>query len=101
MSIDNSKSFKYKALVGKTVKAANNNSFVKDTRIVLPLKYLSNFWRSLEMPLINCKVHTELNYIEDCILSINVDSPKFKIANAKLQAPIVNWSLIDNAGQTS
>ena len=61
LSTDNSKSFKYKALVGKTVNAANNNSFVKDTRIVVPLKYLSNFWRSLEMPLINCKVHTELN----------------------------------------
>ena len=37
-------------------KAANDkdgNSFVKDTKIVVPLKYLSNFWRSLEMPLIN------------------------------------------------
>ena len=56
LSIDNSKLFKYKAaLVGKTADAVNNtNSSVKNTKIVAPLKYLSNFWRSLEMPLINC-----------------------------------------------
>ena len=54
-------SFKYKAtLVGKTANYDNTNSFVKDVKIVVPLKYLSNSWRSLEMPLINCKVHLEL-----------------------------------------
>ena len=70
LNVNNSRSFKYKAaLVGKTTNAAGRNSFVKDTKIVVPLKYLSNFWRSLEMTLINCKVHIELNWIEDCILS--------------------------------
>ena len=80
LTIDNSESFKYKAaLVGKTANHNNGNSSVKDTKIVVPFscsnscsstqKYLSNFWRSLEMPLINCKVHLELNWIEDCILS--------------------------------
>ena len=45
---------KYKvALIGETADAVNNNSFVKNTKIVVSLKYLSNFWRSLEMPLIN------------------------------------------------
>ena len=70
----NSESFKYKAaLVGKTTDhtgtAADNNlcSFVKNTKIVVPLKYLSNFWRSLEILLINCKIHLELHWIEDCI----------------------------------
>ena len=59
----NSDSFKYKAaLVGKTANAVNNtNSFIKNTKIVVPIKYLSNFWRSLEMPLINCKIQLELN----------------------------------------
>ena len=49
LTIDNSQSFKYKvALVGKTADAVNNtNSSVKNTIIVVPLKYLSNFWRSL------------------------------------------------------
>ena len=71
MTVDNSQSFKYKAaLLGKTADAVNNtNSSVKDAKIVVPLKYLSNFWRLLEMPLINCKVHLESNWIEDCILS--------------------------------
>ena len=65
-----SKSLEYKAaLVGKTARVAGGNSFVKNTKIVVPLKYLYNFWRSLEMPLINCKSHLELNWIEDCILS--------------------------------
>ena len=66
LSIDNSKSFKYKAaLVGKTADAAGGNTFVKNTKIVVPLKYLSRFWRSLEMLLINCKIHLELNWIEE------------------------------------
>ena len=66
LSIDNSKSFKYKAaLVGKTADAAGGNTFLKNTKIVVPLKYLSRFWRSLEMLLINCKIHLELNWIEE------------------------------------
>ena len=91
----NSQSFKYKvALVGKTADAVSNaKSFVKKTNIVVPLKYLSNFRRSLEMPLINCKNHLELNWIEDCILSSAGDSAKFKITDAKLHVPTVNVSL--------
>ena len=62
LTIDGSKSFKYKAaLLGKTANHNDGKSFVKDAKIVVPLKYLSNFWRSLEMPLINCKVYLELN----------------------------------------
>ena len=91
--VDNSQSFKYKiALAWKTVNAAGENSFIKDTKIVVPLKYLSNFWRSLEMPLINCKVHLELNWIDKCILSNLGDSAKFKITDAKLHVPIVTLS---------
>ena len=81
LTIDNSQSFKYKAaLLGKTANAVNNtNSSVKDAKIVVPLKYLSNFWRSLEMPLINCKVYLKLNWIEDCILSSAGNTAKFAI----------------------
>ena len=50
---NNAPSFKYKAnLIGNT----ENNGTKKGVKIAVPLKYLSNFWRSLEMPLINCKV---------------------------------------------
>ena len=41
----------------------------KGVKIVLPLKYLSNFWRSLEIPLIYCKIHHELSWTKDCVLS--------------------------------
>ena len=85
------------ALVGKTKNSKDGSSFVKDTKIVVPLKYLSNFWRSLEMPLFNCKVHLELNWIEDCILSSAGDSRKFEITDVKLHVPIVPLSTKDSA----
>ena len=37
-------------------------------KIVFPLWYLSNFFRSLEMPLINCKIHLELNWTKPCVM---------------------------------
>ena len=52
--IENSESFKSKIKIkGKTP----NNGNEKDVEIMVPLKYLSNFWRTLEMPLINCEVN--------------------------------------------
>ena len=88
---NNSQSFNYKAvLLGKTANSVNNtNSSVKEAKIVLPLKYLSKFWRSLEVPLINCKVFLKLNWIEYCILYSAGSSAKFEITNAKLHVPIV------------
>ena len=98
LTINNSQSFKYKAaLLGKTANHNDGKSFVKDAKIVVPLKYLSNFWRSLEMPLINCKVYLELNWIENCILSSAGDSAKFAITDAKLHVPIVTLSTKDSA----
>ena len=52
------------------------------------------------MPLINCKIHLELNWIEDCILSSAGDSEKFKITDAKLHVPIVTLSTKDNVNLT-
>ena len=94
LTIDGSKSFKYKAaLLGKTANHNDGKSSVKDAKIVVPLKYLSNFWRSLEMPLINFKVHLELNWNEDCILS---SAGKFEITDAKLHVSIVTFSTKDS-----
>ena len=53
-NLANSESFKFKVKVtGKTP----NNDNEKNVEIMVPLKYLSNFWRTLEMPLINCEVN--------------------------------------------
>ena len=80
LTIDNSQTFKYKAtLLGKTANAVDNtNSSRKDSKTVVPLKFLSNHWRSLEMPLINCNVYLELNWIKDCILSSAGNSAKLR-----------------------
>ena len=61
---------------------------------------MSNFWRSLEIPLINCKVYLELNWIENYILSSAGDSAKFVITDAKLHVPIVTLSTKDSASLT-
>ena len=54
--IANTKTFK---LLEITV-MDGNNSILRDAKIAVPLKYLSNFWRSLEMLLINCKIELKL-----------------------------------------
>ena len=88
------------ALVGKTATHNSGKSSVKATNIVVPLKYLSNFWIPLEMPLINCKVHFELDWIEDCILSSDGNSPKCEITDGKLHVPIVTLSTKDSVNLT-
>ena len=52
------------------------------------------------MPLINCKIDLELNWIEDYISSSAGDSAKFKIADAKLHVPIVTLSTKDKVNLT-
>ena len=48
------------------------------------------------MPLINCKIHLELNWTKDCVMSTIADTT-FKITNTKLYVPIVTLSSKDNA----
>ena len=62
---DNGVSCRFKQkIAGKT--AANGT---KDVEITVPLKYLSNFWRTLEMPLINCEINLILTWSEKYVLS--------------------------------
>ena len=93
LTIDNASSFRYKAnLIGNT----ENNGIKNGVKIVVPLKYLSNFWRSLEMPLINCKIEFSLGWYEECILSNAGTAATFKITDAKLYVPIVTLKIEDN-----
>ena len=90
---DNAPLFKYKAsLIGNARKRWNK----KWSKIAVPLKYLSNFWRSLEMPLINCKIELSLKWIENCILSSSGTAATFKITDTKLYVPIVTLKAEDN-----
>ena len=90
----NSISFKYKSSFFKPLEAADNGVF-KNVKIAVPLKHLSNFWRSLQMPLINCKIHPELDWTKVCVMSAIADAA-FKITNTKLYPPIVTLSSKDN-----
>ena len=88
---NNSSSYKYKSSF-----ITNRNN----VKIAVPLKYLSNFWRSLEMPLINCKVELSLKWYENCILSSAGTAATFTITDTKLYVPVVTLLIEDNAKLT-
>ena len=90
-----SSSFKYKikllgnpVLDGAITKLSGN--------IVVPLKYLSNFFRSLEMTLINCKVKLNLTWKKECVLSNQAGDAVFIFNDTKLYVPVVTLSKEDN-----
>ena len=119
-------SFKYKInITGKTSNAnqvngenteQGNTKTKKNLKIVVPLKHLSNFWRTLNMPLINYEVSLSLTSSENCVLADittqtarnanpnadppvqarkRIDAPKnatFKITDTKSYVPVVTLS---------
>ena len=100
IAVDNSTPFAYKAnLVGAV--PANSADKKYEAKMVVPLKYLSKFFRSLEMPLINYKISLELTWSKNCVLSANAgnnnDAVTFKMTDAKLYVPIVSLSSKDTS----
>ena len=69
----------------------------KDVEIIVPLKYLRNFWRTLEMALINCEVNLILTWPKDCVITNSEGEGKFAITETKLYVPVVTLSTQDNA----
>ena len=95
LTADNSSSFKYKvSLLGNPV-VANNIARI-NVKVVVPLKYLSNFFRSLEMPLINCKIKLNLTWKKECVLSTDDGNAVFIINDTKMYVPVVTLSKEDN-----
>ena len=104
----NFKSFKYKAklLGNKAVQPAPDaaNGILKTATIAVPLKQLSNFWRSLKMQLINCNMELKIRWTKHCVLPVagtnnangNDDDIIFTIKDTKLYVPVVNLSARDN-----
>ena len=75
------------------------NDGTKDVEIMVPLKYLSNFCRTLEMPLITCEVNLILTWSSSCVLiATNVQNQAaiFEITDAKLYVPVVTLSTQEN-----
>ena len=92
-NLTNSKSFKSKVkITGKT----RNNENTKAVEIIVPLKYLSNFWRTIEMPLINCETNLILTWSKDCVITNSTGEGKFTITKTKLYVPVVTLSTKDN-----
>ena len=109
-----STSFEYKIkIIGSTPK--DNN--ILDAEVVAPLKFQTNFWRSLDLPLINCEIELDLKWTKNCVTSglsrtFRVVDPNanlaefevvtattgasFQINKAKLYVPVVTLSINDN-----
>ena len=89
-------SFNFKAkITGQT----DNNGRIDNVEIMVPLKYLSNFWRTLEMPLINCEVNLILTWSANCVIiytNVANQNLMFEITETKLYVPVVTWSTQGN-----
>ena len=90
-----SSSFKYKVeLLGNPV--LDGNIAKRSLKVVVPLKYLDNFFRSSEMPLINCKIKLNLTWKKECALSTDTCDAVFIINDTKMYVPVVTLSKEDN-----
>ena len=69
-----------------------------ETEVVIPLKHLSNFWRTLNIPLINCEIELILTWSKNCVLAdmTTANNPpiglEFQITDTKLYVPVVTLS---------
>ena len=92
-NINWSESFKSKVKITWKTPADGNT---KDVEIIVPLKYLSNFRRTLEMPLINCEVNLELTWSKCCVINKSTGEGKFEMTERKLYVPVVTLSTQDS-----
>ena len=99
--IRNFESFKYKTSITGEIHQ------IADAEIVVPLKHLSNFWKSLNVPLINCEVSLTLVWSKKCVLThsrvvlaaqknnlaiINPKNATFQIKDTEMSVPVVTFS---------
>ena len=94
---DAADSFNFKTeITGQT----DNNGRIDNLEIMVPLKYLSNFWRTLEMSLIKCEVNLNLTWSVDCVIiytDVANQIPAFTITETNIYVPVVTLSIQDNA----
>ena len=82
------------------IKGQTNCDGIINIEILVPLKYLSNFWRNLEMPLINCEVEPILTWSAGWVIiytDVANQVPTFTISETNLYDLIVTLSTQDNA----
>ena len=89
-------SFNFKAKISDQT----GDNGTKEVKIMLPLKYLRNFWRTLEMPLINCEINFILTWSANCVIvytNVGNQGATFAITETKLYVPVVTLSTQNNA----
>ena len=92
-----SSSFKCKSdLLGNEAEDGNNLLW-KNAQIIVLLKYISSFFISLELPLINTKLYIQLNYTKNSVISaVHADDSTIKITKTELYVPVVTLKTEDN-----
>ena len=101
------KPFNHKTkIVGKTPQRPANEGDANrspvptlNVEITIPLKHLSNFWKSLDLPLIDCELQLDLSWKKDCVLmeqNNNITGTNFMITNTKRYFPFVTLSINHN-----
>ena len=99
LTANNSDCLKYKIkLLGNVTEVAGDAAGVRrlNVKVVVPLKYLSNFFRSLEMPLINCNIKLNLTWKKECVLSTGAGEAVFIINDTKFYVLVVTLSKEDH-----
>ena len=113
LTANNSSSFKYQSeLVQKLLTTDDGNSedigpnidpsfdrahkIWKNIKIVIPLKYISNFFRNLSLPLINTKLYMELNWTKFSVLCKQHQNSIFQITKGELYIPVVTLNTENN-----
>ena len=94
--VNTTDSFNYKA---KTIYQTNDDGEI-DIEVMVPLKYLSNFWRTLEMPPINYELELILDWSASCVIiytNVANQVPTFTITETNLYVPVVTLSTQDNS----
>ena len=77
----------------KVIRITPFNGNTKDVEIAVPLKYLSNFWRTLEAPLIDCEINLILTWPAIFAVTVVTGAKAFAITDTKLYLPLVTLSL--------
>ena len=93
-NLTDSESFKSKIKITGNTPADGN---IEAVEIIVPLKYLINFWRTLEMPLFNCEVNLILTWSSTCVITSSTGAGRFVITDTKFYVAVVTLSIQDNA----
>ena len=93
-NLTDSESFKSKIKITGNTPADSNT---KDVKMIVPVKYLSNFWRTVETSLINCEVILILTWSSTCVIANSTGAGWFKITDTKFYVAVGTLSTQDNA----